>query len=106
MAVTSVSKPTTTSSNDKVFNPNSQLDKDAFMKLFLTELEHQDPTSPMDTDKMLQQTAYLSTMEMNDNMQKSLDNLFTVAIFTRTDLERHYKFTKSLKVFYGKKILR
>ena len=75
MAVTSVSKPTTTSSNDKVFNPNSQLDKDAFMKLFLTELEHQDPTSPMDTDKMLEQTAYLSTMEMNNNMQQTLNNL-------------------------------
>ena len=75
MAVTSVSKPTTTSNNDKVFNPNSQLDKDAFMKLFLTELEHQDPTDPMDTDKMLEQTAYLSTMEMNNNMKKTLDNL-------------------------------
>ena len=75
MAVTSISKTTTTSSNDKIFNPNSQLDKDAFMKLFLTELEHQDPTSPMDTDKMLEQTAYLSTMEMNNNMQQTLDNL-------------------------------
>ena len=75
MSVTSVSKPTTVSNNDKVFNPNSQLDKDAFMKLFLTELEHQDPTDPMDSDKMLEQTAYLSTMEMNNNMKKTLDNL-------------------------------
>jgi flagellar basal-body rod modification protein FlgD len=75
MAVTSVSNTTTASSADSVYNPNSQLDKDAFMQLFLTELEHQDPTDPMDTDKMLEQTAYLSTMEMNDNMQKTLDNL-------------------------------
>jgi flagellar basal-body rod modification protein FlgD len=45
------------------------------MQLFLTELEHQDPTDPMDTDKMLDQTAQLSTMEMNDNMQKILNNL-------------------------------
>ena len=75
MAITSVSNTTTTSSNDKIYNPNSQLDKDAFMKLFLTELEHQDPTDPMDTDKMLEQTAYLSTMEMNNNMQKTLNNL-------------------------------
>jgi flagellar basal-body rod modification protein FlgD len=75
MAVTSVTNTTTSSSADTVYNPNSQLDKDAFMQLFLTELEHQDPTDPMDTDKMLEQTAYLSTMEMNDNMQKTLDNL-------------------------------
>ena len=78
MAVTSVTNTTTTSSSDYVYNPNSQLDKDAFMKLFLAELQMQDPTNPMDTDKMLQQTAYLSTMEMNDNMQKSLDNLSNV----------------------------
>jgi len=75
MAVTSVSNTTTASSADSVYNPNSQLDKDAFMHLFLTELKHQDPTDPMDTDKMLEQTAYLSTMEMNDNMQKTLNNL-------------------------------
>ena len=78
MAVTSVTNTTTTSSSDYVYNPDSQLDKDAFMQLFLAELQMQDPTNPMDTDKMLQQTAYLSTMEMNDNMQKSLDNLSNV----------------------------
>ncbi|WP_456470746.1 FlgD immunoglobulin-like domain containing protein [Caminibacter sp.] len=69
------SKTPTASSKDMVFNPKSQLDKDAFMQLFLKELELQDPTDPMDTDKMLEQTAYLSTMEMNQNMQTTLDNL-------------------------------
>ena len=75
MAVTNVSNTTTASSSDFVYNPDSQLDKDAFMQLFLKELEMQDPTDPMDTDKMLEQTAYLSTMEMNQNMQTTLDNL-------------------------------
>jgi len=75
MAVTSVNNTTSASSSDFVYNPNSQLDKDAFMKLFLKQLEMQDPTDPMDTDKMLEQTAYLSTMEMNENMQTTLDNL-------------------------------
>jgi len=75
MAIASLNKTATNSGNDMVFNPKSQLDKDAFMKLFLAQLKMQDPTNPMDTDKMLEQTAYLSTMEMNNNMQKSLDNL-------------------------------
>ena len=67
----------TTNSNDFVFNPKSQLDKDAFLKLFIKQLEMQDPTDPMDTDKMLEQTAYLSTMEMNQNMQQTINKLST-----------------------------
>jgi flagellar basal-body rod modification protein FlgD len=74
-SITSIHNNATKSGYDQIFNPNSQLDKDAFMKLFLKQLEMQDPTSPMDTDKMLEQTAYLSTMEMNTNMQKTIDNL-------------------------------
>jgi len=75
MAVTSVTNTVTQSDNDYVYNPNSQLTDDQFMQLFLTELQMQDPTDPMDTDKMLEQTAYLTTMEMNQNMQTTLDNL-------------------------------
>ena len=75
MAVISNTNNVTKSGNDMIYNPNSQLTNDQFMQLFLTELKHQDPTSPMDTDKMLEQTAYLSTMEMNKNMQDTLNNL-------------------------------
>jgi flagellar basal-body rod modification protein FlgD len=75
MSITSINNNITTSANDTVYNPQSELDKDAFMKLFLTQLQMQDPTDPMDTDKMLEQTAYLSTMEMNQNMQTTLENL-------------------------------
>jgi len=70
-----ITNNTTASGADKVYNPNSKLDKDAFMKLFLKQLEMQDPTQPMDTGKMLDQTAQLSTMEMNENMKTTLDNL-------------------------------
>jgi len=62
-------------SNSSTYNPNSILDKDDFMKLFLTELQYQDPTSPMDTDKMIDQTASLTTVESMQNMTKSIDQL-------------------------------
>ena len=76
MAINTINQtPTTQSSSDTIFNPNSQLDKDAFMQLFLTELKYQDPTSPMDTDKMLEQTSQMSSLEMNQNMQNTLDKL-------------------------------
>ena len=75
MAIVDTTKTLPASQNDFVYNPDSQLDKDAFMKLFLEELKMQDPTEPMNTEKMLEQTAQLATMEMNDNMQKSLQEL-------------------------------
>ena len=75
MAIVDTTKTATASQNDSVYNPASQLDKDAFMKLFLEELKMQDPTEPMDTERMLEQTAQLATMEMNNNMQQSLKEL-------------------------------
>jgi len=75
MAINSVNHSVSKSSEDFVYNPKSKLDKDAFLKLFLKQLEMQDPTDPMDTDKMLEQTAYLSTMEMNNNMQQTIEKL-------------------------------
>lgn len=56
-------------------NPNSQLDKDAFMKLLLTELQYQDPTSPMDTEKMLTQTSQLASLEMQQNTNSAMKEL-------------------------------
>lgn len=56
-------------------NPNGQLDKDAFMKLLLTELQYQDPTAPMDTEKMLTQTSQLAALEMQENTNSTMKEL-------------------------------
>ncbi len=58
-------------------NPYSQLDKDAFLKLLLTELQYQDPTDPMDTAKMLEQTSQLASLEMQQNTNKIMKDLAT-----------------------------
>ncbi|MFG5141457.1 hypothetical protein O8I45_06385 [Campylobacter lari] len=60
-----------------IYNPGAELDKDAFLKLLLIELQHQDPTDPMDTEKMLTQTAQLSALEMQDNTNKTMTQLVT-----------------------------
>ena len=66
---------TATNSNDTAVNPDSILGKDDFMKLLLTELKYQDPTDPMDSDKILSQTSQLATLESADNTNKALEKL-------------------------------
>ncbi len=59
-------------SSSTLNNPSSALGKDDFLKLLLTEMQYQDPTAPMDTDKILSQTSQLATLESADNTNKSL----------------------------------
>jgi len=53
------------------------LKKDDFMKLFITQLQYQDPMKPMDSYEMASQLAQFSNMEattkMSDNMEKLLN---------------------------------
>lgn len=56
-------------------NPNSVLGKDDFLKLLLVELQYQDPTAPMDSEKILSQTSQLATLESSGNTNKALEAL-------------------------------
>ncbi len=58
-----------------IVNPKSKLDGQAFMKLLLTELKYQDPTQPMDSDKMLTQTSQLATLETQESTNKLMKEL-------------------------------
>lgn len=56
-------------------NPNGILGKDDFLKLLLLELKYQDPTAPMDSEKILTQTSQLATLESTENTNKALEKL-------------------------------
>lgn len=56
-------------------NPGAILSKDSFMKLLLVELQHQDPTAPMDSDKILTQTSQLAGLETQENTNKVMTEL-------------------------------
>ncbi|MCU1437972.1 MAG: flagellar hook capping protein [Naasia sp.] len=43
--------------------PKQVMDGEMFMSLLVTQLRNQDPSSPMDTNGMIQQTAQLASME-------------------------------------------
>ncbi|MFA6759703.1 MAG: flagellar hook capping FlgD N-terminal domain-containing protein [Sulfuricurvum sp.] len=53
----------------------SVLGKDDFLKLLLVELQYQDPTAPMDSEKILSQTSQLATLESANNTNKALEEL-------------------------------
>jgi flagellar basal-body rod modification protein FlgD len=79
MATTSGTSATTqTSTTTKVYeNPKGKLGGEEFLKMFLTELKYQDPTEPMDNEKILEQTSQLSMLETNENLQTSLKSMAT-----------------------------
>jgi flagellar basal-body rod modification protein FlgD len=76
-AVTNTSTNVASTSNTTATNPNAQLQSQDFMKLLLTELQYQDPTSPMDTDKMLTQTSQLSSLEAQNATKDAMTAMTT-----------------------------
>ncbi|WP_297485681.1 FlgD immunoglobulin-like domain containing protein [Sulfurimonas sp.] len=64
---------TPTASNEVA--DKTALGKDDFMKLLLVELQHQDPTKPTDTEKILTQTSQLASLEASDNTNTALEEL-------------------------------
>src|SRR5690606_29823848 len=52
----------------KVGNPT--LDKDAFMKLMLHQMQNQDPTNPLKSHEMAAQLAQFSSLEQMSNMNE------------------------------------
>lgn len=69
-AATNRDVQTSTAVEDK-----TKLGKDDFMTLLLVELQYQDPTEPMDTEKILSQTSQLATLESADNTNSALEKL-------------------------------
>jgi len=79
-----ISETMSTTTSNRVINEKGILDKDDFLKLLLVELQHQDPTDPMDSDKILSQTSQLATMESARNTQDALEKLSQVLAKNRS----------------------
>jgi flagellar basal-body rod modification protein FlgD len=51
-----------------------QIDKDSFLKLFMTQLQYQNPLSPMDNKDFIAQMAQFSSVEQLANIASSSEN--------------------------------
>ena len=51
------------------------LDKDDFMRIMITEMKHQDPTKPMDSDRMATQMAQVTSVEQLKNVSNAIEKL-------------------------------
>ncbi len=55
--------------------PSPQALQDEFLKLLTSQLQHQDPTSPMDTSQFTSQLAQFSQLEQLSNLNTSMGDL-------------------------------
>lgn len=58
--------------------PKQSLDSETFMQLLVTQLQNQDPSSPMDTNQMISQTTQLATMEKLTSMDTTSQENFAL----------------------------
>lgn len=55
--------------------PSSELGKDEFMKILITQLQNQDPLNPMEDKDFIAQMANFSSLEQMMNISSSIDML-------------------------------
>ena len=62
--------------------PSQSMDSEVFMSLLVTQLQNQDPSSPMDTNEMIAQTTQLAMMEKLTEMATASEEGFSLQMRT------------------------
>jgi flagellar basal-body rod modification protein FlgD len=81
-AITSntISQSTTTSSTTPS-TPKNDLDKNAFLKLLVTQLKYQDPLQPADNTQFIAQLAQFSALEQMNNVAEGMNKVQQTSSF-------------------------
>jgi flagellar basal-body rod modification protein FlgD len=75
VTINPTSSPSTAPSTTSPSSTPKALSSGDFMNLMITQLQHQDPLSPTDSNQLLQQISEISTLQSNQSLQTSLAGL-------------------------------
>jgi flagellar basal-body rod modification protein FlgD len=76
-ATNNATAATSTTAAAAAMKKSMGMNKDDFMKLFIAQLQYQDPLAPQDPTAMLNQLSQLSLVEQSYNSNTALDKLLT-----------------------------
>jgi flagellar basal-body rod modification protein FlgD len=79
ISISSTATAASTTSAADYMKKTTGLNKDDFMKLFITQLQNQDPLSPQDSSAMVTQMAQITQVEQSYNTNTNLLNLLNAA---------------------------
>ncbi|HUJ19201.1 MAG TPA: flagellar hook capping FlgD N-terminal domain-containing protein [Nitrospirota bacterium] len=78
MDIGSTTTTTGAASGSSTVPPSQELGKDDFLKLFMAQLQAQDPLNPMDSSQFTTQLAQFSSLEQLTNINTQLTSLVQV----------------------------
>jgi len=81
--------------------PQQELGKDDFLKLLITQLSYQDPTSPMDDKQFIAQMAQFSTLEQMTGMAADFARLTSMISGT----EASQSLGRNVELVHGEQVV-
>jgi len=75
-AVTAATTGTSLYTTPSTSTPDQTMDSQMFLKLLVTQLDNQDPSSPMDSTQMITQTSQLASMEQLTDLNTASTNSY------------------------------
>ena len=75
MATTPIGGTSAVASSAAEVTKQQNLGQDAFLKLLVTQLQHQDPTQPMQDAEFIAQLAQFSSLERLTGIQQTLEDI-------------------------------